>query len=85
MGKKKKQRKAKKDVHTEDFGSCTFYCKTCEKEFDVEWQTIFDIQECTHGYVGFHTNDVYISCPDCGEIASDDDYDDIDLNVILNS
>jgi hypothetical protein len=34
--------------------------------------TIFDIQEVTHGYVGMHLHDVYISCPKCDEIISEE-------------
>ncbi|MBD1379785.1 hypothetical protein [Metabacillus arenae] len=56
-----------------DFGSCSVYCKHCEKEFSIEWRTIFDIQEITHGNVGFHTNDVYISCPTCDRVVENED------------
>lgn len=50
-----------------------FYCPKCDYKFEVDWETIWDIQECTHGYVGFHLNDTFISCDKCGEICSDDD------------
>lgn len=46
-----------------------FYCKRCNKTFDREWETIWDMQELTHGYVGYHLYDIYICCPDCGELA----------------
>jgi len=35
----------------------------------MEWETIWDMQEMTHGYVGYHLYDTYICCPDCGELA----------------
>lgn len=68
MGRKKRKKRAIKE--TEDFGTCELYCKDCDFEFEMDWETIFAIQECTHGYVGYHLNDVFISCPKCHEIIS---------------
>ena len=31
-----------------------------------------EIQECTHGYVGYHLNNTFISCPKCDEIFDDE-------------
>jgi 5-methylcytosine-specific restriction endonuclease McrA len=71
----KKRRKKKKDTSNviEDFGTCELYCKDCDYTFEIEWETIFSIQECTHGYVGFDLNDVFIDCPKCGKIVTDND------------
>ncbi|MHB9145743.1 MAG: hypothetical protein ACYC5Y_10470 [Symbiobacteriia bacterium] len=33
----------------------------------MPWETIFAIQECTHGYVGFDVSQDYLACPRCGE------------------
>lgn len=71
MGKKGKNKHKKKK--TEDFGTCSFYCKPCDYTFEIEWQTIWDIQEMTHGYVGFHTTDTFISCPKCERIIDEND------------
>ncbi|MCT2537167.1 hypothetical protein NC661_05650 [Aquibacillus koreensis] len=72
MGKQKRKMKNKKSEATkEDFGNCVLFCKACNYEFEIEWETIFAIQEVTHGYVGFHLNDVFINCPKCDEIVSD--------------
>lgn len=62
-------KKKKQEEGQEDFGSVIFYCKRCNKTFDMEWETIWDMQELTHGYVGYHLYDTYICCPDCGELA----------------
>ena len=40
--------------------------------FDIDWETIWEIQECTHGYVGYHLNDTFISCPKCDAICEDE-------------
>ncbi|MDQ1147397.1 hypothetical protein QE429_004224 [Bacillus sp. SORGH_AS 510] len=68
----KKKRKNKTTKESEHLGACVLYCKKCDYEFEMEWVTIFDIQEVTHGYVGMHLNDVYISCPKCKEIISEE-------------
>ncbi|TLS38605.1 hypothetical protein [Pseudalkalibacillus caeni] len=71
MGKKRKTSK-KKQQKQEDFGTCEFFCTNCDHTFEVEWITIWEIQESTHGYVGFHTFDTYIACPICNEIVEND-------------
>ncbi|WP_066392238.1 hypothetical protein [Neobacillus mesonae] len=71
MGKKKKKKSKKRQK--EDFGSVEFYCKKCDYTFEIDWETIWDIQECTHGYVGFHLNNTFISCEKCGEIINNDE------------
>jgi hypothetical protein len=76
-GKKGKNTKRKKKEKKGDHGSMSFHCQHCDYDFEVEWETIWDIQECTHGYVGYHTNDVYISCPKCDRVVNDDDDDSI--------
>lgn len=68
MGK----RKSKKNI--EDFGICEFYCKHCRHTFEMDWETIWDLQEMTHGYTGFHTADTFISCPKCDRLIGDDDF-----------
>lgn len=70
MAKKKKKPKQKQK---EDFGSAEFYCSKCDYKFEVEWETIWTIQECTHGYVGYHLNDTFISCEKCGELCVDEE------------
>ncbi|MFJ5718204.1 hypothetical protein [Neobacillus sp. NPDC093127] len=70
MGKKKKKRK---QSQKEDFGSAEFYCTKCDYRFEIDWETIWDIQECTHGYVGYHLNDTFISCEKCGELIEDEE------------
>lgn len=70
MGKKKKKRK---QSQKEDFGSAEFYCANCDYRFEIDWETIWDIQECTHGYVGYHLNDTFISCEKCGELIKDEE------------
>jgi hypothetical protein len=76
IGKGRKKSNRKKKTAQEDFGTCSFYCRDCDYEFEVEWGTIWAIQECTHGYVGFHTNDTYIFCPKCEKIVDNDDTKD---------
>jgi Fe2+ or Zn2+ uptake regulation protein len=63
----KKKKKKSKQTQKEDFGSAEFYCAKCDYKFEVDWETIRAIQECTHGYVGFHLNDTFICCEKCGE------------------
>ncbi|MBU9713445.1 hypothetical protein [Evansella tamaricis] len=66
----KKKRKKRVVQETEDFGTCELYCKDCDYVFEVDWETIFAEQECTHGYVGFYLNDVLIECPKCHKTIS---------------
>ncbi|MFD1738067.1 hypothetical protein ACFSCX_16145 [Bacillus salitolerans] len=63
----KKKRTNKQNNSLEDFGTTTFICKSCQHEFEVEWEIIWEIQEYTHGYVGYDTTDVYMDCPKCGK------------------
>ncbi|MFE4522549.1 hypothetical protein HUN92_05770 [Bacillus firmus] len=68
MGKESQKRiKMKK----EDFGTCEFHCKHCSHTFEMDWETIWDLQEMTHGYTGFHTDDTFISCPKCDRLIDD--------------
>lgn len=46
-------------------GLVNLVCPNCGYHFDMEWKWIFDIQELIYGYIGFHTNDVYFTCPKC--------------------
>ena len=48
------------------------YCKHCDYTFEIDWETIWESQECTHEYVGHHLNDTFISCPKCDEICGDE-------------
>ncbi|MBM7649269.1 hypothetical protein JOC78_002222 [Bacillus ectoiniformans] len=68
---KNQRKQRKKKQKKEDFGTCSFYCKPCQYEFEVEWETIWELQELTHGFVGFHTEDSFISCPKCHELVED--------------
>ena len=43
MGKKKK--KISKRNQKEDFGTAEFYCDKCNHRFEIDRQTIWDIQE----------------------------------------
>lgn len=70
MGKKKKVKKV-------EYGHAELYCKHCKYTFEMPWEIIWDIQECTHGYVGYHLDDTYISCPKCGEICDNDQLEEI--------
>ncbi|WP_096201864.1 hypothetical protein [Bacillus sp. FJAT-45350] len=74
MGKEKKKKCIVEE--TEDFGICVLYCKDCNYTFEIDWETIFAIQECTHGYVGFHLDDVMIECPKCHKFISNSTNDD---------
>jgi hypothetical protein len=65
-----KKKKAKHLQPTEDFGSVRFFCKHCQCFFEIEWETIFDLQECTHGFVGYeYFMDETFPCADCGADA----------------
>lgn len=79
MAKKKKKKTKKKQQ--EDFGSVEFHCTHCGHSFEVDWETIWDIQEFTHGYVGYHLNDTFISCDKCGEIVNDEEKVDKGKNL----
>ncbi|KON86306.1 hypothetical protein AF332_05365 [Sporosarcina globispora] len=67
MGKRRLKKNKKQQ---KNFGTCEFHCK---HTFEIDWETICDIQELTHGYVGFHNTDTFISCPKCDRIVDDDD------------
>lgn len=69
MGKKKKS----KHIAKEDFRSVEVHCLKCNYTLEVDWETIWDIQECTHGYVGYHLNDTFISCEKCGELINENE------------
>ena len=68
----KRKRKTSILNNTENLGSAKFYCSKCNHKFEIDWKTIWDIQECTHGYVGYYLNNTFISCEKCGEICSDE-------------
>ncbi|TYS17809.1 hypothetical protein FZC78_08115 [Rossellomorea vietnamensis] len=72
MGRKKKRRQ--KEEEAKDSGAREFHCNRCDLKFEVEWEDIFMIQELTHGYVGFHINDTFISCPQCDEIVEEEEF-----------
>ncbi len=71
MSKKRKNQHLTKRKN-EDFGTYDFYCQPCDYHFEMDWEDIWAIQEVTHGYVGFHTNDTFISCPKCDKVVSDE-------------
>lgn len=73
MGKRKK---TKEKI---DYGSVEFYCKHCDYTFEMDWETIWEIQECTHGYVGYHLNGTFISCPKCDEICGEEAEESVPL------
>ncbi|KGA96753.1 hypothetical protein BALCAV_0214450 [Alkalihalobacillus alcalophilus ATCC 27647 = CGMCC 1.3604] len=62
----------------EDYGSVELYCEKCNYHFEMEWEMIWDIQECTIGFIGYQLNDTFISCEKCGSIISEET--DIDTN-----
>jgi hypothetical protein len=64
----------KKKVLKENFGSPEFYCSNCDYYFEVAWETIWDIQEFTHGYVGLHISETDISCKKCNNSIKDEDF-----------
>lgn len=72
--KRKKQhaRRRKKAGDVPDLGTAAFRCPDCGTEFEVPWLDIFDLQETTHGFVGFYISEEYIACPECGENANVD-------------
>jgi hypothetical protein len=49
------------------------YCRHCDFKFEIDWETIWDIQDCTHGYVGYYLNDTFISCPKCDKVCTDEE------------
>ncbi|KAF0825111.1 phage terminase large subunit family protein [Cytobacillus firmus] len=73
MGKESQKRikRKKNKKKKEDFGTCEFHCKHCSHTFEMDWETIWDLQEMTHGYTGFHTDDTFISCPKCDRLIDD--------------
>ncbi len=55
-------------------------CHYCGSIFEIEWKVIFEIQEMTHGYVGFEYGDYHVICPSCGEaVASDDPHLELEI------
>lgn len=56
-----------------NLGSLILCCPQCRVPFEMDWETIFAIQECTHGYVGFDVSQDYLACPRCGERGTLDD------------
>ena len=68
------RKKKKMKLEEVDYGSMEFYCKQCKYTFQIDWATIWDIQESTHGFVGLHINDTFISCPKCDEICEQEEY-----------
>jgi hypothetical protein len=71
----------KKKVQKVEYGTAEFYCRHCDYKFEIDWETIWDIQECTHGYVGYHLNDTFISCPKCDEICVDEEIPEVKSKV----
>jgi Fe2+ or Zn2+ uptake regulation protein len=84
MSKKRRGKKAKK-AKQEDFGKAEFYCSNCGHHFEMDWERIWDIQELTHGYAGYHLNDTYISCEKCNHMISEDDQPFHKTNAIESS
>ncbi|CAH2716696.1 hypothetical protein BACCIP111895_03884 [Neobacillus rhizosphaerae] len=70
MGEKKKKSKQRQK---EDFGTAEFYCAKCDYKFEIDWETIWGIQEITHEYVGYHLNDTFISCEKCDDLIDVDE------------
>ncbi|PLT29625.1 hypothetical protein [Peribacillus deserti] len=70
---KSKKRKQKQKQKKKEFGTASFYCRQCDYHFEIDWETIWDIQESTHGYVGFHLNDTFISCDKCGVVVTEEE------------
>lgn len=67
---------------TDDFGCRECYCPDCDHPFSVSWQMIFDLQECTHGYVGYeYFHEEFIACPQCGKNTNRED----DLSKIMRN
>lgn len=70
-GKKhKRHKKSKREVP--DLGSADFDCPQCGHRFEVPWLEIFELQEMTHGFVGFELQNEYIACPKCSAHANRD-------------
>lgn len=61
-GKKRKRREPK----VPDLGSADFECPSCRHSFSMPWLEIFELQEMTHGFVGFELQNEYVACPKCG-------------------
>jgi len=62
-----------------------FYCSKCNSRFEVDWELLWNIQVCTHGYVRHHLNNTFISCEKCGEIFSNEESVQITKPVNINS
>lgn len=64
-------RKRKRPKHeVPDLGSAEFECPKCGHCFEVPWLEIFELQEMTHGFVGFEIQNEYIACRKCGANAN---------------
>lgn len=62
----KKPRRYKRRTRTNDgfdLGSAEFDCRSCGHNFAVPWSVIFDLQEMTHGFVGFWTAATALCAP----------------------
>lgn len=70
---KRERPKRKRAEAGEDLGSLILCCAQCRLPFELAWETIFAIQESTHGYVGFDVSQDYLACPRCGERGTLDD------------
>ena len=65
--------KKKNATPEDDFGTREILCQHCGLTFEVEWKEIFEIQELTHGYVGYEFGDYSVICPGCGKVVVDDE------------
>jgi predicted RNA-binding Zn-ribbon protein involved in translation (DUF1610 family) len=63
-------KKCKKTIK-EDYGTTRFFCEPCQHHYEVDWEMIWNIQESTHGYIGYDNSDVYMNCPKCGKVVVD--------------
>jgi len=77
MGKKQKKKKSKKI----NYGTAEFYCRHCDYRFEMDWEAIWEIQECTHGSVGYHLYDTFIGCPKCNEVCRDEEIPEVNNQV----
>ncbi|OLS38302.1 hypothetical protein BTR22_07400 [Alkalihalophilus pseudofirmus] len=68
----------KKKKQSISLGSYEFHCCHCDIVFEVEWEQIMELQELTHGFAGFHVNDVYIECPKCAKPAAECTFEEDD-------
>jgi hypothetical protein len=67
------RKKAKRKQVELDLGSKELRCAHCGHQFEVAWRDIFDLQEITHGPVGYEFDDFEHPCPRCGEGTSDEE------------